>query len=371
MIKHYVLDTNVLLTDAQAIHNLINGEENQIYIPLAVLYELDKLKKDKPVLVNQAIDQLEEYKESIEILNTDLDVSGHVDTDILNSTKYYNKYYDLVLITNDRLMRLLAYFAYSVTAQEYIKSSPEKILVEQQSESFEYIKGKLCFEKKLVKIDDCWGIIPKSESQKMLMYSILNPNKKIITVNSKAGMGKTFITLACSLYLAFEKKSYKKIKITRPLVSSGQDIGHLPGDLNEKILNYFYPVIDVLHELNDVRKISKLYKEDGVINPKKIELVPTNYLRGANFSNCILVVDEAQNLSRAEIRTLLTRCKSNCKVILLGDICQVDAHYLNKTNNALSWCVDKLSSYDLFIHHILEGKNMRGDICDMILTSGL
>ncbi len=372
MQKTYVLDTNVLLDDKDCIKNLINGDENLIYIPIAVLYELDKLKIDKPGIVKRAVNQLEEYKDSISFIDTDLDLSNHVDTDILESINNSNYLPEnSILVTNDRLMRIIAEAAYEIPAQEYIRSSPEKLLAEKQSERFGYNEGKLVFDEKEIYPGTYWGVSAKTESQKMLMSVLLDKEIEVIAVNSNAGMGKTFVTLACALYMAFEKKMYRRIKITRPLVHSGQDIGFLPGDLKEKIMNYFYPVLDIISDLTEQRAVSKLYTEEGELNPRKIQLTPTNYLRGANFYNDFIIIDEAQNLSRDEIRTILTRCGKGCKVVLLGDINQVDASYLSKSNNALSWCVDKLNGNKSFVNLILEGKNQRGSICDMVINSGL
>jgi len=373
MTKTYVIDTNVLMEDVDAIKNLINGEENKIIIPLTVVYELDALKIKKPGLVKKALAQLKKYEDKIEIIGIP-EPNEHKDTEILESICSWiiNSYMkDPILVSNDSMMRFIAEQMHNITAQPYLRSSPKVLKAEVATSRFGYTEGKLSFDAEEVYVDTCWGVSPRTDSQKKLVHAILNPDIEVISVNSAAGMGKTFVTLACALYLAFEKKRFRRIKITRPLVNSGQDIGFLPGDLNEKIANYFYPVVDIITDLTEGRNVSKLYLENGELNPRKVQLTPTNYLRGANFYNDFLIIDEAQNLSRDEIRTVLTRCGKGCKVVLLGDINQVDASYLSTENNALAWCVDKLSPYNNYLHLTLEGKNQRGSICDMIINSGL
>jgi len=383
MRKTYVIDTNVLLEDENAIKNLRNGDENDIIIPIAVLYELDKLKKEKPRLVKSALLQLEEFADIIKFTDTELNVEEHVDTDILDSiigSTVLDE--NAILVSNDRLMRFIANSVYDIKSEEYIRSKPSSVVAEEitgihgeevpEVPGYYYSEGKLrYYNNEVVPNYKVWGVTPKTEAQKALIASILNPGLDIISCSSGAGYGKTFLALACSLYLTFEQKKYKKIKICRPLVDSSEKIGFLPGDVNEKIQQYFYPVIDLLNELTEERAVSKLYKEDGSFNARKLELVPLNFLRGANFKNCILIIDEVQNISRTELRTILTRCGKNCKVILLGDVNQVDHPRLNKVNNGLNWLVDKLYGYDNYIHIALTGKNMRGKICETILSAGL
>jgi len=379
MQKNYVLDTNILFEDKDAIKHLINGEENKIYIPMAVLFELDKLKKEKPNLVKKALIQLEEYADKLCFLDTQISPPNKYDYDIVESASFLT---DATIVSNDRILRFIANACYDVKAEEYLDGKPDKVYAEEYTgiwadeipkvPGYYYNNGKLTnWKNEIVRADHIWGVVPATEAQKVFMSAMLDEDLEIISCNSGAGFGKTYLALATALYFTFEYKKYTNIKIVRPLVESGNRIGFLPGDVNEKINQYFLPVLDLISELNEMRGASKLFNENGSLNTKKCQLIPVNFLRGANFKNTVLIIDEAQNITRDELRTILTRCGRRCKVFILGDVNQVDNPILSKENNGLNWLVTKLHGSPNYFHCCLSGKNMRGSICETILRSGL
>ena len=390
MNKTYILDTNILLEDDQCITKLRNGVENLVIIPEVVLLELDKLKRtEKKYLVTKAIKHIEENKENVEILVTNQNIKEQNSNDfqlLIDIVFSVHKYNNPVLVTNDRLLRLHASLL-NVPAEPYFSSSPilsESELFsgvckkeEKELNSFYFepgVENPYFFngeENIYVPNQDVWTIYPNSPSQKMLIYILLNKNIDLITIQSVAGMGKTFISLASAFYLTFQKKQYRKILIVRPTHMLGKDLGHLPGSLDEKMYPYALPIFDLIDILHETRQASDLYKKDGTLNKKKLDIIPINYLRGANIQDTFLIIDEVQNISRHELRTVLTRCGDNVKAVLLGDINQVDNPILNKYNNGMNWTLKKMRGRKNYAHLTLTGKTSRGPICEAVLESGL
>lgn len=382
MNKIYILDTNVLLEDENAITVLRNGQENRIIIPEVVLLELDALKKtNKNSLVRKAVSALEDSLSFIEILPTTYDGSISVDRQLLKDIQLSD--IEGTLVTNDRLFRINAALN-NIPSEPYLQSSPVLAeselfngISETEINSFVYKEGQCYFrdskhkEKRIINYKDIWTVTPNSQTQLMAFNLLLKPTIDIISIQSVAGMGKTYVTLASALYLTFQLKQYKKIIVVRPTHEQGKELGFLPGNLDEKMFPFSRPIYDLLEQLNDLRPISDLYKEDGTLNKRKVEVIPLNFLRGANIKDTFLILDEVQNISRNELRTILTRCCDNVKVVLLGDINQVDNPILNKFNNGLNWAVQKLKGFDNYAHLTLTGQTSRGPICDTVLKSRL
>ena len=205
----------------------------------------------------------------------------------------------------------------------------------------------------------------------MLVHLLNTATLDIVTVQSVAGMGKTFISLACAFHQVFQIKKFRKILIVRPTHTLGKELGYLPGNLDEKMSPYALPILDLIEILNEVRPVSGLYKKDGTLDKKKLDIIPITYLRGTNIQDTFLIIDEVQNITRHELRTVLTRCCSNVKAVLLGDINQVDNTELNKFNNGLNWAVKKFKGQSNFAHLTLKGKTSRGPICETTIKVNL
>jgi len=387
--KVYVVDTNVLLEDEHCIEKLRNGAENLVIIPEIVIEELDKLKRtDKKYLVSKAVKQIENQLDKVDILRT-LDCNKHYSVDVtllLDITEILGNYPQLILVTNDRLLRVHANLL-GIAAEPYFSSNP----ILSESELFSGVCNELYKETNAffykegidnpyfydgtnevyVHNQDVWTIYPNSVSQKMLISLLLNDKLDIITVQSVAGMGKTFLSLAAAFYLTFQKKQYRKILVVRPTHILGKELGFLPGSLDEKMHPFSLPILDLVDILNETRTASDLYKKDGTLNKRKFDIIPINYLRGANIQDTFLIIDEVQNISRQELRTVLTRCCSNVKAVLLGDINQVDNPILNKYNNGLNWTLKKLRGNKNYAHLTLTGKTSRGPICETVINADL
>ena len=209
-----------------------------------------------------------------------------------------------------------------------------------------------------------YGVKPRNAEQTFALHAILNPKIKLVSLTGVAGTGKTLIALAASLE---QRRSFKQIYLARPIVPlSNKDIGYLPGDAEQKINPYMAPLWDNLKFIkNQFSEHDKAYKQiDEMVDKEKILITPLAYIRGRSLSNIIFIVDEAQNLTPHEIKTVITRAGENSKFIFTGDIHQIDTPYLDEQSNGLSYLVDKLKGNPLYAHITLE-KGERSELANL------
>jgi len=210
----------------------------------------------------------------------------------------------------------------------------------------------------------CFGIKPKNAEQTFAINAILNPNIKLLTIQGMAGTGKTLITLAASLE---QRNKYKQIILARPIVPlSNRDIGFLPGDAKEKIDPYMQPLWDNLKFIrNQFKESEKRYKMiEDMVEDEKIVITPLAFIRGRSLSDVIFIIDEAQNLTPHEAKTIITRAGENTKVIFTGDVRQIDTPYLDEQSNGLSYIIDRLKGNELVAHITLE-KGERSELANI------
>jgi len=215
------------------------------------------------------------------------------------------------------------------------------------------------FERQLERVNKhtCFNIKPRNAEQAFALHAILNDNIKLIAIHGVAGTGKTLLALAGALE---QRRNYKQIYLARPIVPlSNKDIGYLPGDIKSKIDPYMQPLWDNLkfiqyhYDEND-----KEYKQiSQMVEQEKLLITPLAYIRGRSLSEVIFIVDEAQNLTPHEVKTIITRAGQNTKFIFTGDIKQIDTPYLDEQSNGLSYLVDKIQGQKLFSHiKLLKGE---------------
>jgi len=178
---------------------------------------------------------------------------------------------------------------------------------------------------------------PKNKEQRYAMNFLLDKNIPLVTLLGISGVGKTALSISAALYETFVQQNYKKILITRPIQPMGNDIGFLKGSKEEKMMSWVAPFIDNLEYIFGEREIVEDLLDSGMV-----ELEAPTFIRGRSLSDCFIIVDESQNLSKHEIKTILTRVGYGSKIVLTGDIEQIDSGKLNKENNGLSYVVDKL-----------------------------
>lgn len=209
-----------------------------------------------------------------------------------------------------------------------------------------------------------YGVKPRNAEQTFAIHAILNPNVKLVSISGVAGTGKTLLALASALE---QKRNFKQIYLARPIVPlSNKDIGYLPGDINSKLNPYMEPLWDNLKFIqNQYRESDKEYsKLTEMVNSEKLVITPLAYIRGRSFSNICFIVDEAQNLTPHEVKTIITRAGENTKLIFTGDVNQIDTPYLDSQSNGLSYMIDRLKDHPLYAHITLE-KGERSELANL------
>ncbi len=411
--KIMIIDTSVLLYDKNSIHSLPG---NDIVLPLVVIDELDKFK-EKPGLigesaryVNRFLDKLrdlgrldkgvfvEEYDQTFKILTEHLkDVNGldptKNDNKIISAACYLqdkNPDKKIKVVTKDINLRVKC-DALGIIAEDYYKDfidveeffsgvseieiSDDKIDDIYEKNSIEldhkmpintYViakgqsqgKSALCIyaENELRLLPGSSGdsetkrsdIKPKNKEQRFALHALRARDIPLVSLTGLAGSGKTFLTLLVAIDAVLEKK-YERIVVTRSIETVGKDVGYLPGDIREKMEPWMAPIVDTFrHHFKD-----KTYLE-MMIEKGTIEIAPLSFIRGRTFSDSFIIVDEAQNTTIHELKTIITRCGENSKIVLMGDTDQIDTPYIDKRSNGLTIVVEKFKESRLSAHVHLE-----------------
>ena len=197
-----------------------------------------------------------------------------------------------------------------------------------------------------------WGIVPRNKEQSFLLDALMDPKIQIITVIGKAGSGKTLCAVAAALDQTIDETTarYSRLIVSRPVQPLGKDIGFLPGTMEEKMAPWLMPIQDNLQFLMGNDKITlDIYMEKGTI-----EIEALTYIRGRSISNAFIIIDEAQNLTTHELKTIITRVGEGTKIVLTGDIEQIDNVYIDETSNGLTHAVEKFKKFELASHITLH-----------------
>jgi len=194
-----------------------------------------------------------------------------------------------------------------------------------------------------------WGVKPRNKEQAFALELLLDPDIKIVTLVGKAGSGKTLLAIAAGLAQVVEdtkESRYRKLVVSRPIQPLGKDIGYLPGSMEEKMTPWLAPIQDNLQYLmgND-KETLVMYAAQGII-----EIEALTYIRGRSIANAFIIIDEAQNLTAHELKTIITRVGEETKIVLTGDIEQIDNVYVDETSNGLAYAVEKFKTHELSGH---------------------
>jgi PhoH-like ATPase len=421
--KTFILDTNVLLFDP---HSITKFGENKVFIPLIVVEELDRFKKDQNENgrnARQFARIVDEYRKqgplsagvkmenggiiSISILkdppvknNIGIDLSINDNMILANALYLKEKGENVILITKDINLRLKA-DALSLEAEDYETSemtiddlytghrtfeiSPER-LTEFESSRFlkiengelnavypnEYLiihevgnphrraLGRYNLKKggivPLIRFrEGIWGVHPKNVEQQFALDALMNNEINLVSLVGKAGTGKTLLAIAAGLECAISQQQYTRVLVSRPIVPMGRDLGFLPGDVNEKLGPWMQPIFDNIDFLfGNQRAKNQITTWDELINQGLLHVEPLTYIRGRSLPNQYMIVDEAQNLTPHEIKTIITRAGEGTKIVLTGDSEQIDSPYLDAINNGLVYCIDRLKGEDIVAHTKLK-----------------
>ncbi|HEY0827935.1 MAG TPA: PhoH family protein [Bacilli bacterium] len=197
-----------------------------------------------------------------------------------------------------------------------------------------------------------WGIGARNAQQRMALELLLNDDIPLVTLTGRAGTGKTLLALAAGLMKVEDEHKYKKLLIARPVVPMGKDIGYLPGEKDEKLRPWMQPIYDTLEHLFDTKKSGDIDKI--LVGLGSIQVEALTYIRGRSIPGQFIIIDEAQNLSKHEVKTIVTRVGENSKIVLLGDPEQIDHPYLDATSNGLTYIVERFKNESISGHITLE-----------------
>ena len=409
-------DIAIPITVLEELDNFKRGNEQINYHARDFLRDLDEITGDNlfkkgvslgnnlgkiRIVVNQSWD-----KELLEVFREDIP-----DVRILNTALRLNKQEPnaiIVLVTKDTNLRMKAK-AMGILAQDYTTDKIESVdkiytgrrLIEDISSKsidtlfkkpFEIKRGELpevkapipnenfilrngtksalatydSSEDQFVRVDKtpAYGIVPRNSEQAFALAALTNPKIQLVTVSGKAGTGKTLLALASALEC---RSQYRQIYLARPIVPlSNRDIGYLPGDIQSKIDPYMQPLWDNLGVIRHQFKENdpKSLKINEMLEQEKLVITPLAYIRGRSLQKAFFIVDEAQNLTPHEVKTIITRAGEGTKVIFTGDIYQIDQPYLDKLSNGLSYLINRMTNQKIFAHITLE-KGERSYLADL------
>ena len=231
--------------------------------------------------------------------------------------------------------------------EEDVKLEPNQflMLISNSNDKKTALVRFIGYDSPLKKIDSykkgVWGVRPKNKEQNFALDLLMNQDIPLVTIIGKAGSGKTLLALAAGLQQCFGETAndckYSRVIVTKPVEPVGKDIGFLPGSMEEKMLPWLAPIQDNLKNLMGNDKITlDMYMDEG-----KIEIEAMTFIRGRSIANAFIIIDEAQNMTKHEIKTVLTRVGEGTKIILTGDIEQIDNVYLDETTNGLTYVIDR------------------------------
>ncbi len=431
MSKHFVLDTNVLLHDPEA---LFAFEEHAVVVPIYVIEEIDTFKRDLSELgraartVGRHLDRLRgegKLSEGVETENggsvrvafttktlpSALQNGHSVDNRILAVALDQSEQKpedSTILVTKDVNLRIRA-DALDIQAEDYDAERVEitelysgVVELEMEGEKIDefYRSGRVSLpdpyynpnefvhlrdplnpshtalgkleldEEAVVPIrrlkDGVWGVRPRNKEQSFALDLLMTDEVSLVTLVGKAGTGKTLLAIAAGLHKVTEEDKFQRVLVSRPIFPLGRDIGYLPGDIEEKVTPWMQPIFDNVEFLMG---LSKAEKRNGrshreLIDLGILQIEPLTYIRGRSIPNQYLIVDEAQNLTPHEVKTIITRAAEGTKIILTGDPYQIDNPYIDSTNNGLVHTVNRFRG-ERIAGHITLMKGERSELAEL------
>jgi len=208
-----------------------------------------------------------------------------------------------------------------------------------------------------------WKVHPRNYEQSFAFDALLNPELQFVSLVGKAGTGKTLLALAAGLFQTIDETIYKRMLVCRPVFPMGKDIGYLPGDIEQKLNPWMQPVFDSLDYIMGLGKKASRLRGD-LVDQGLLSIEPLAYIRGRSIPQQYLIVDEAQNLTPHEIKTIITRAGTGTKVVLTGDCYQIDNPYIDASNSGLTYSIERFKGQEIFAHISLK-KGERSQLAEL------
>lgn len=409
MKKTFVLDTNVLIHDPEAI---LHFEDNDIVLPITVIEELDHLKRGNgeiPYSARHALRLIDSFREKGNIskgialpgggsLRVMMEEVNHlhkssndnriISTAITLANNGGGIVHPVVLVSKDTSVRIKA-DAMGLMTQDYLKDKTTvfqmygniiegEIRKEEGAEggeikSVRYLRtGDKIFRvygedkmKMIRRQRAVMNISPKNIEQECAIDALLADEIDVVALTGRAGTGKTLLALAAGLYLctktshnvsAEHAKKFEQVMVARPIVPLGNDLGFLPGDIKEKLYPWMQPIYDNLdvivgtpHEQTDEKAVH-YRSSDYLIESGVVHIEPLAYIRGRSLPRRYLIIDEAQNLRPLDVKTIITRCGEGTKVVFTGDLEQIDSPFLDAASNGLAYLINRFIQEENFCY---------------------
>lgn len=239
----------------------------------------------------------------------------------------------------------------------------EFVIFEEEDDESQTVAGVYEQQEDVVKIIDpyvesIWGVYPRNQEQTFGLTALLDDRIKLVTLTGGAGTGKTLLAIASGLAKTTDEDVYQKLLVARPIFALGKDLGFLPGDVDEKLNPWMQPIYDSLDFLlsggvpSRQKRMNKSYQE--LIEQGMLAVEPLTYIRGRSLPNSFFVVDESQNLTPHEIKTILTRAGEGTKIVFTGDPYQIDNPYIDSTNNGLTYVIERFKESPIAAHVTLQ-----------------
>ncbi len=429
-VKNYVLDTNVLLHDP---HSLLNFQENHVLIPIEVIEEIDRFKRESSELgqnartVSRQLDALRaqgRLSEGVALPNGGrlrIVFQGRTASGppVFNGSSVDNRILatalavrdaqpdrPTIIVTKDINLRIKA-DTLGLAAEDYETDriqlselysgmfertvSPDRMLAFRANGEMELDEGRYCPNEyctlieegspkrtaltkvdptgtKLVAIIDAregiWGIRPRNREQHFAFDALLDDRIKLVTLMGKAGTGKTLLAMAAGLKRTMVDREFRRLIVARPTISVGKEIGFLPGTLEEKLNPWMQPIHDALELLSDLNMGHESRRGGDLMRSGALVVEALSYIRGRSIAGQFMVIDEAQNLTPLEAKTIITRVGHGTKIVFTGDPYQIDNPYVDSASNGFNYIVSKFREQAIAAHVELQ-KGERSELAEL------
>jgi len=343
----------------------IDNHESYVYITTdmglsSMGSDLDHTKADNRILATAISLQKQHPRSKVELISKDInlrikaDVYGvyatDYDTSDLNQEDMYEGYLE-VEVNPGEIDTF--YKDKKVTVDHKLYTNQYVILKDKANPNHSAIGRFSGTEKAIVPLlnppDSIWGIHARNVEQSFALDALLNDDIKMVSLVGKAGTGKTLLAIAAGLFKTLDEGKYQRLLVSRPIFPMGRDIGYLPGDIEQKLNPWMQPIFDNVEFLMGADK-KAAGRAQELINQGMLNIEPLTYIRGRSIPKQYLIVDEAQNLTPHEIKTIVTRAGSGTKIILTGDVYQIDNPYVDSVNSGLTHAVERFKGQEIAAH---------------------